>query len=122
MKIEQCSSESLLGGPTVQLYGVNHHTARAELRDRLAITESESSGLLAIVSQSALESVVLSTCNRTEIYTLADDDSSEIMRDSLSAYTGVSTAEIEAHAYAKRQRRRRPPHRCGVRTRLDDNR
>ena len=52
------------------LAGVSHHTAPVELRERVAI-DAEAAGALArdlASSDESYEVVVLSTCNRTEVY------------------------------------------------------
>ncbi len=56
--------------------GISHKTAPVELRERLAIPEKIlSDSLRALKSTSPFaESVLLSTCNRTEIYGVADSD------------------------------------------------
>lgn len=49
-------------------FGVNHKTAPIEVREKLYIHENEISDLLLILKQTLSECVILSTCNRTEIY------------------------------------------------------
>ena len=58
------------------LAGVSHHRAPIELRERVAVDLQAASALAHELSstEEALESVVLSTCNRTELYLAADDD------------------------------------------------
>ena len=55
------------------LVGISHHRAAVELRERVAI-ELDASAELARTVAGADEAVVLSTCNRTEIYVAADED------------------------------------------------
>lgn len=54
--------------------GVNHRTAPVELREQLAVGEERLPGLLEDLRRDLCldEVAVLSTCNRTEIYCLAD--------------------------------------------------
>ncbi len=49
-------------------FGVNHKTAPIEVREKLYIHENEISDLLSILKQTLSECVILSTCNRTEVY------------------------------------------------------
>ena len=58
------------------LAGVSHHHAPIELRERVAVDLEAASALARELSSSdeTLESVVLSTCNRTELYLAADDE------------------------------------------------
>ena len=54
-------------------YGINHHTAPIAIREKLAFNETQLPlALQDLVKQHAVnEAVILSTCNRTEIYTNA---------------------------------------------------
>lgn len=53
--------------------GVNHRTAPVNLRERLSFSKNEIPGVLHQLTDSFNEVIVLSTCNRTEIYTVVDD-------------------------------------------------
>lgn len=55
--------------------GFNHDTCPLELREKLAIGDHEAELALKslLMSESISESVILSTCNRTEIYSYASD-------------------------------------------------
>lgn len=48
--------------------GLNHRTAPIEVREKLYITETEIPELLAKLKETLSECIILSTCNRTEIY------------------------------------------------------
>ena len=52
-------------------FGLNHKTAPIEVRERLYVHEWEIPELIALLKQNLAECVVLSTCNRTEIYGVA---------------------------------------------------
>lgn len=56
-------------------YGINHRTAPIAIREKLSFTELQlPHALEALVAQENVsEAVILSTCNRTEIYTKGDD-------------------------------------------------
>lgn len=49
-------------------FGLNHKTAPIEVREKLYIHEAEIPALLAKLKETLSECVILSTCNRTEIY------------------------------------------------------
>ena len=49
-------------------FGINHTTAPIEVREKLCITEQEIPALLAKLKETLAECLILSTCNRTEIY------------------------------------------------------
>ena len=53
--------------------GLNHHTAPLEVREKLAFTKEELHQALLGLHQVHGEGVIISTCNRTEVYTLAGD-------------------------------------------------
>ncbi len=55
------------------LVGVSHHQAPVELRERVAV-DLDAAGRLASLLAVGCEGVVLSTCNRTELYLAADGD------------------------------------------------
>lgn len=54
--------------------GLNHRTASVEVREQFSIAEDELHDMLIALKQtkSVLECVIVSTCNRTEIYTVVD--------------------------------------------------
>ena len=58
------------------LVGISHHSAPLELRERVAV-DLAGAGALARTLADGCESVVLSTCNRTELY-LASPDEAEL--------------------------------------------
>lgn len=52
-------------------FGINHKTAPIEVREKLYVHEREIPALLALLKETLAECVILSTCNRTEIYGVA---------------------------------------------------
>ena len=54
--------------------GLNHEAAPVSVRERMAISESELSEKCSLITneEGFLESVIVSTCNRIEIYCVAD--------------------------------------------------
>ena len=85
--------------------GLNHQTAPVEIREIFAVSESrlgEHSGRLCKV-EGIEESVVLSTCNRTEYYAAAVDCgvASDHLREFLQSQAG-SRLRVE-HLYEKQQ-------------------
>lgn len=55
--------------------GLNHHTAPLQIREHVAFgPEKISAALASILQNHATEAVILSTCNRTEIYVNANAD------------------------------------------------
>jgi glutamyl-tRNA reductase len=88
----------------VILVGVNHTTAPIEVREKLAFRPWESLHLLGRLRAQRLirEGVVLSTCNRTEIYAVEDDDGA------LERISGLLSEKLQNDAdgfvYVKRDR------------------
>lgn len=88
--------------------GLNHRTAPVDVREKVAFTGGQlREGLCALAERrarqdgAALETVILSTCNRTEIYALTEDapEGREYVVRFLSDYQGLSPAEFEGHLY-----------------------
>ncbi|MET0396987.1 MAG: glutamyl-tRNA reductase [Longimicrobiaceae bacterium] len=88
--------------------GASHRTASIEVRERLALARGEIPGVLAglVESGAADEAVVLSTCNRTELYlALADERRGvEAAHAVLAERIGESPAGIAKHLYLHRDR------------------
>ena len=59
------------------LSGVSHHRAPVEVRERVALTLEQAGELARELAAPGGEAVVLSTCNRTEVY-LADRKSTRL--------------------------------------------
>ncbi len=55
----------------LHLVGLSHHSAPVELRERVALSAEDAAGLARELAEP--EAVVLSTCNRTEIYVAGED-------------------------------------------------
>jgi glutamyl-tRNA reductase len=69
------------------LFGQNHKTAPVELREKIAITDDKRGALVELLRSDPVleEGVVLSTCNRMELYTVASNCTPEVGRDRLGA-------------------------------------
>ncbi|RDL43580.1 glutamyl-tRNA reductase [Marinomonas piezotolerans] len=86
--------------------GVNHKTAPVSIREKVSFApEKMVDALQSIVSGGgATEAVIVSTCNRTELYCAVDDDIQEaqIIRW-LSDYHHISHEELSKFCYAHRE-------------------
>ncbi|WP_027356315.1 glutamyl-tRNA reductase [Desulfofundulus thermocisternus] len=84
--------------------GVNHRTAPVEIRERLSFSEhSLGMSLSRLNTYPAIEGcIILSTCNRTEIYaaTRKLDEGLNAIWDFLSQKSGVDISEIKNYTYA----------------------
>jgi len=87
-----------------QLIGVNHNSAPIEVRERLAIPETQiPDAIRRLVQQPGVdEGLVLSTCNRVELLTSSNQGSD--LREFLRSYFGVSPDSLNSHIYEFRQR------------------
>jgi glutamyl-tRNA reductase len=84
--------------------GVSHRTAPIELRERFAFGRAELPGALISLSEhTGAEAVVLSTCNRTEVY-LAGPDGADEARAVLAERVGMSPEAAARHLYVHRDR------------------
>jgi glutamyl-tRNA reductase len=85
------------------LVGINHRTAPVEVRERVDFHARGLQAALRALAErgSAREAVVLSTCNRAEVY-VACDDAAATRRDVVhfvSEYNDVATGDVSAHMY-----------------------
>lgn len=87
--------------------GASHRTAPIELRERFAFGRAEIPGALVELSADGSEAVILSTCNRTEVYLALPDgsDGVEHARALLSARVGAEGNEAARYFYVHRDRR-----------------
>jgi glutamyl-tRNA reductase len=84
--------------------GINHRGASLEIRERIAYQSSEVGRALTELREasSARETVLLSTCNRTELYFVEGDaDVVPVAWDALSARLG---GDASSHGYVRRDR------------------
>ncbi len=56
------------------LFGIHHKTASVEIREKVAISSEKLDDSLALLRSYTPQGVILSTCNRTEIYTTDEGD------------------------------------------------
>jgi len=93
----------------VQVVGCSHHSAPIEFRERLAFGLDQTRDALEGWRRAfpGVEVVLLSTCNRVEIYAAAMDqtppDMSEVAKF-LAAFHGLEPAELDGRLYLRRQR------------------
>ena len=90
----------------LSLLGLNHKTAPVEVRERFALPASRLGHALRYVADvpGIGESVIVSTCNRVEIYVWGEGSASARLKKSLCDFHGEfpgQSAEIERHFYEK---------------------
>ncbi len=83
--------------------GLNHRSAPLGLLERMALSADDAVKLSTEVDNGAAvsETVVLATCNRTEVYVHAErfHDAFEDVRRALAMVTGVGAHEFDQHLY-----------------------
>ncbi|MBI1451099.1 MULTISPECIES: glutamyl-tRNA reductase [Acinetobacter] len=79
--------------------GVNHQTASVELREQIAFNPEKLSALLAEQSQCAdlNDMVVVSTCNRTEVYAMSEN--ADKVMNWLAQSNGLDVRQLSNHVY-----------------------
>ncbi|OGT49730.1 MAG: glutamyl-tRNA reductase [Gammaproteobacteria bacterium RIFCSPHIGHO2_12_FULL_41_15] len=84
---------------TLHVIGINHKTTPVSLRERLAIpAEAMATVLTHLLTHSRLqEAVIISTCNRFEIYTAGESDI--CLAKWLADLQNINISEIGQHAY-----------------------
>lgn len=88
----------------ILLIGVNHRTAPVALRERLAFSEGQARRAAdELRGQGALsEAVIVSTCNRSEIYGVAPvvrEDALRVLAERFGGFHGIALAESDGHLY-----------------------
>jgi glutamyl-tRNA reductase len=84
---------------TLHVIGISHHSAPLEVREKVAFApDRQGEALASLASQPGVaEAVLVSTCNRTEIYCRSDDVAAAIAW--LKAEAAHSGVNIDTHLY-----------------------
>jgi glutamyl-tRNA reductase len=85
----------------LQLIGLNHHTTPVALRERLYLRDTDLTNALAELQRSgSMEAcIILSTCNRLELYFTGDSETDAL--DFLAAHYGLSADDLRPYLYHK---------------------
>ncbi|RUO65629.1 glutamyl-tRNA reductase [Pseudidiomarina planktonica] len=86
---------------TIFAVGVNHTTASVDLRERIAFTPEQLELALPALQQlgGVNEAVIVSTCNRTEVY-YQGDASTDLILGWMAGYHRLSLEQLRQHVYA----------------------
>lgn len=86
---------------TLLSLGINHQTAPVDIREKIAFSPEQLSGALLELQKlpAVNESVIVSTCNRTEIYCDAVDDSRHAISDWLSGFHHMADNSLTPYLY-----------------------
>ena len=90
--------------------GISHKTAPVALRERLAFSESEATDFVrqATASEAVREAVVISTCNRTEVYLVVGEAGGSLVQAEadvlglLARRAGIRPTELAEAIYSPR--------------------
>ena len=92
----------------LSLLGLNHTTAPLTVREQLAFNSAQQREALArfIEQNPGGEAVLISTCNRVELYAAAAESAADasVARRFLATFHGVPESLVAEHAYEKRER------------------
>ena len=90
---------------SVLLFGVSHRSAPVAVLEQLAADEADQVKLVERVLQSPLvtEAMMLSTCNRVEVYAVVDafHGGLSAIGQVLAEHSGLSMGELTQHAYVR---------------------
>lgn len=85
----------------ISLVGIDHQTAPIALREKVAISTKRLDDALPMLRAYTSQGIILSTCNRTEVYTI-DSDTRRAERSSLDflkAYVNIPDVDLLQHVY-----------------------
>jgi glutamyl-tRNA reductase len=95
-----------MAAPNLVLVGVNHKSTPVEIRERLAFTRGtiESSQERLVAYPEIIENIILSTCNRVEIYARVGDSNKglQLLKQFISDYHDIPVSELEKYFYCYR--------------------
>ncbi len=85
----------------VSLVGLNHSTTPVTIREKVAISAEQLHDSLLLLRHYVPHGIILSTCNRTEVYTMDSHPTEESSINFLNAMSGVSFADLLPHIYLR---------------------
>ena len=85
----------------LHMVGINHHTAPLSLREKASVRAGQTEAILRRLKAHINYGLILSTCNRTEIYSLETENHEDGFcgLSFLESYFGMSGKELEEHTY-----------------------
>jgi glutamyl-tRNA reductase len=90
---------------SILLFGVSHRSAPVSVLEQLSVDESDRTKIVDRLLQSPLvtEAMVLSTCNRVEVYAVVDafHGGLSVIGQVLSEYSGMSIGGLTKYAYVR---------------------
>ena len=94
----------MTSGPNLVLVGVNHKTTPVEIREKLAFNQAKLEASLEelVTSPEIIENIILSTCNRVEIYARVEntDRGIQLLQDFICDYHSISRGNLDQYFYS----------------------
>ena len=105
-----CGLDYISGNPPERAYsmyihclGLNHTTTPISIREKLSFNDDHIRAALARLGCGGMhtiaELIILSTCNRIELYAISSQYSFSVLESFLSETRGVAASELNAHLY-----------------------
>jgi len=85
----------------ISLVGIDHQTAPVAIREKVAISTEKLYDALLMLRSYTSRGITLSTCNRTEVYTIDSDTrhAEKASLDFLKAYVNIPDIDLRQHVY-----------------------
>jgi glutamyl-tRNA reductase len=85
----------------ILLTGLSHKTAPVEIRERVAFTKNQLLDALSALGDRTGGGVILSTCNRTEVYSVTDspDETGPEVQGFIADFHALDRAQVSPHLY-----------------------
>lgn len=101
-QIDEVVLEESANLKTFFAFGLNHKTAPVEIREKLHIEEAEIPAFLTLMRKTLSECVILSTCNRTEIYAVSESAEIDLdyYKNLLIDFKGAKNEVRDEHFFA----------------------
>jgi glutamyl-tRNA reductase len=94
----------MTSGPNLVLVGVNHKTTPVEIREKLAFSQAKLEESLEelVSSPEIIENIILSTCNRVEIYARVENTERgiQLLQDFICDYHSISRGNLDQYFYS----------------------
>jgi len=105
-----CGLDYISGNPPERAYsvhihclGLNHITATISIREKLSFNENHIRAALTRLGRGGMDTIaeliILSTCNRIELYAISSQHSFSMLESFLSETRGVAASELNAYLY-----------------------
>ncbi|HLZ09237.1 MAG TPA: glutamyl-tRNA reductase [Chloroflexota bacterium] len=90
--------------PQILVVGLSHRTSPVEIREQLALSDDQRRVALQRLRRHLTECVIVSTCNRVEVYTVVEsgEDEADYIVGFLASFHGLTPEILRPHVYVHR--------------------